>query len=108
MSSMITSITPTDLRIYYEDSTPYLDYKGTAVMGYDKVEVHIPKMKLNIDLSWDYDVYLNIDPTMPVANMECRCGAHSKEFFTIKVLEKDMIKDQIEKALGYKVNIVEK
>lgn len=100
-------IKPTDLKIYYEDSTPYLDYKGIAETNYGKVEVHIPKMGLIINnLECNREDLYNEFGASVITMREYL--THSDEVFTIKVLERDMTKNQIEKELGYKVNIVEK
>ena len=103
----IGPIRPTDLKIYYEDSTPYLDYKGIAETNCGKVEIHFPKMGLVLNGFECHreTIYNGCGPS--VVTMK-EWLTQSDEFCTIKFIEKDMTKKQIEKELGYKVNIVEK
>ena len=100
-------IKPTDLKIYYEDSTPYLDYKGIAETNYGKVEIHFPKMGLVLNNFECHREIIYDGRGASVVTMK-EYSTQSDEVFTIKVLERDMTKKQIEKELGYKVNIVEK
>lgn len=104
---LVGPIKPTDLKIYYEDSIPYLDYKGVAETNYGKVEIHIPKMGLMLD-----KMTINAESVLDGLGREVFTRriyqACSSEVFAIKTLERDMTKDQIEKELGYKVNIVER
>ena len=105
---LVGPVKPTDLKIYYEDSTPYLDYKGVAETDYGKVEIHIPKMGLVInELECNSEALYN---GFGVSVLTTRIySAHSeRETYIITTLERDMTKDQIEKELGYKVNIVER
>ncbi len=103
----VGSIKPTDLKIYYEDSTPYLDYKGIAETNYGKVEIHFPKMGLVLNNFECHRETLCDGFGASVVTMQ-EYSTQSDEVFTIEVLERDMTKKQIEKELGYKVNIVEK
>lgn len=42
-----SSLMPTDVKIYTEDGTPYLDYTGTCYMSDGcKYKIHIPKIGL--------------------------------------------------------------
>lgn len=108
MDEVITGpIKPTDLKIYYEDNTPYLDYKGIAETNYGKVEFHFPKMALILNEVECNTEMFGCGRGESVVTMR-ECLTRSKEFFTIKTLERNMTKNQIEKELGYKVNIVEK
>ena len=99
-------VKPTDLKIYYEDSTPYLDYKGIAETNYGKVEIHIPKMGLVInELECKYEDVCDGRGASVFATRFYQ--AHSEPAaFTIRTLERNMTKNQIEKELGYKVNII--
>lgn len=45
---ILGGINPTDVKVYYEGGKPYLDYKGVASTDCRKVEIHIPKMGLNL------------------------------------------------------------
>lgn len=103
----VGTIKPTDLKIYYEDSAPYLDYKGIAETNYGKIEIHFPKMGLILNSLECNQENLYSGSGASVITMK-EYSTQSDEIFTIKFLEKDMTKEQIEKELGYKVNIVEK
>ena len=104
---LVGPIKPTDLKIYYEDSIPYLDYKGIAETNYGKVEIHFPKMGLALNnFECHRETLYNGFGTSAVTITEY--STQSDEVFTIRILERDMTKKQIEKKLGYKVNIVEK
>ena len=44
-----SNITPTDVKIYVENGTPYLDYTGTCYASNgDKIKVHFPKIDLTL------------------------------------------------------------
>lgn len=98
-------IEPTDVKVYYEDGQLYLDYKGIADTDFGKAEIHIPKMSLNIHEIEDFGESYML--TERPALVKCQCLASSHEFYDIKILERDMTKKEIEKELGYKINIKE-
>lgn len=44
-----SNITPTDVKIYVENGTPYLDYTGICYASNgDKIKVHFPKIDLTL------------------------------------------------------------
>ena len=104
---LVGPIKPTDLKIYYEDSIPYLEYKGIAETNYGKVEIHFPKMGLVLNNFECHRETLYNGFGASIVTMT-EYSTQSDEAFTITILERDMTKKQIEKELGYKVNIVEK
>lgn len=99
-------IKPTDVKVYYEDERLYLDYKGIVNTNFGKAEIHIPKMSLEIHEIEDSCEYYNEFTERP-ALVKYQCFASSREFYDIKILERDMTKKEIEKELGYKINIKE-
>lgn len=80
------NIIPTDVKIYVENGTPYLDYTGICYASNGgKIKVHFPKVDLT---------FTNI------------CAPNGK-LTTFEVLEREVSKKQLEKELGYKLNIKE-
>ena len=104
-----SNITPTDVKIYVENGIPYLDYTGTCYMSDGcKCKVHIPKVGLTLtniesesDVCYDYLGYTRkILPSFQIY----ACG---DECFSFEVIEREVSKKQLEKELGYKLNIKE-
>ena len=106
----ISQIRPIDVRIYYENKQPYIDYTGEAI-GVDnhKWTIHIPKIGLSFDefkciRKKDYDPYCGM-----ITNLSLNAFVvpmHDNDIlFTIT--EREMTKEQIEKEIGCKVKIVE-
>lgn len=99
-----SNITPVDVKIYYEDGKPYLDYIGNTETAYGKLKIHIPKIGLD---------FSHIEDIMPTESrgMLKLFGLHrdiyavDNTFYEVEILERNMTKNQIEKELGYKINI---
>lgn len=105
-----SNITPTDVKIYVENGTPYLDYTGICYASNgDKIKVHLPKVGLTLNIVTQEKEY---------EEWKYQCG--SREIFTkfnvyasngqlatFEVLEREVSKKQLEKELGYKLNIKE-
>ena len=104
-----SNIQPTDVKIYAENGVPYLDYTGTCYMSDGcKCKIHIPKVGLaltSIELESDacYDCLGHAKTTLPWFQIYA-CG---DEIFTFEVIEREVSKKQLEKELGYKINIKE-
>ena len=104
-----SNIQPTDVKIYVENGAPYLDYTGTCYMSDGcKCKIHIPKVGLtltNIKSESDacYDYLEHAKTTLPWFQIYA-CG---DEIFTFEVIEREVSKKQLEKELGYKINIKE-
>ena len=103
------NITPTDVKVYIEDGVPYLDYKGIIKSGKQDVEIHIPKMGLNFrGVECGSDRFNN---GYILTSLRHQCFAINEPerpyMYTLKILEREMTKKEIEKELGYKVNIVD-
>lgn len=108
---IITSpILPTDVKIYTEDGVPYLDYIGMfyASDG-SKCKIHIPKIGLTFskvtqekeEEEYDYFGYKKR------VVMSFNVFASNDKFYEFEVLEREVSKKQLEKELGYKLNIKE-
>ena len=104
-----SSIQPIDVKVYAENGAPYLDYTGTCYMSDGcKCKIHIPKVGLtltNIKSESDacYDYLGHAKTTLPWFQIYA-CG---DEIFTFEVIEREVSKKQLEKELGYKINIKE-
>lgn len=101
------NLTPTDVKIYFENGLPYIDYIGKCYTDNGFImKVHIPKISLNISLLENNKEYYESKNNL-VVRAECFAHFEQDNFFTFEIIERDMTKKQIEKELGYKVNIVE-
>lgn len=108
----LTKLKPTDVKIFIEDGIPYLDYTGTCQSNIGKLEVHFPKIGLDIEqMDRESDDYYYENPFTNKPSMRIRMKdeyyvMNNQEWpFEYKVLERDMTKAEIEKELGYKINI---
>lgn len=105
-----SGVRPTDVKIYIEDGVPYLDYIGTfyATDG-RKCKVHFPKIGLTFskvmqekeEEEYDYFGYKQRVIT------KFDIFAVDDKWATFEVIEREMSKKQLEKELGYKLNIKE-
>lgn len=107
---IITSnIQPTDVKIYVENGVPYLDYTGTCYMSDGcKCKIHIPKVGLTLtsiksESDACYDSLGHERTILPWFQIY----AYGDEIFTFEVIEREVSKKQLEKELGYKINIKE-
>ena len=105
-----SSLMPTDVKIYTEDGTPYLDYTGTCYMSDGcKYKIHIPKIGLTFSKVTqekeedEYDFY----GYKQRITTDFRVFVSNEEWFKYEIIERDVSKKQLEKELGYKVNIKE-
>lgn len=105
-----SSIHPTDVKIYIEDDVPYLDYVGTFYAAdCSKCKVHFPKIGLTFskvtqekeEEEYDYFGYKQRIIT------KFDVYAIDDKWATFEVIERDVSKKQLEKELGYKLNIKE-
>lgn len=108
--NIVTPVTPTDLRVFYEDKRPLLEYTGVCTLDNGmKVQVYIPKMRLQLDSIEisridDKFEYGGVQYLMK-SQLNITAGMHD-EHFTIKPLERTVTKAELEKELGYKLNIL--
>ena len=105
-----SNITPTDVKIYVENGTPYLDYTGTCYASNgDKIKVHFPKIDLTLtniaqekyEEEWKYQF-----GSRKILTKFNVCVSNDK-WATFEVVEREVSKKQLEKELGYKLNIKE-
>lgn len=101
----LCGIEPTDVKIYYEDKKPYIDYTGEAIGPTGmKVTVHIPKIGLSFNKfhckeknNWRSGFILDV-------KLEAFATPSENVLFTIT--ECEMTKDQIDAMVGCTVKIV--
>lgn len=105
-----SSITPTDVKIYTEDGIPYLDYTGTFYTNDGcKCKIHLPKIGLTFSQVTqekeedEYDFY----GYKQRITTDFRVFVSNEEWFKYEILEREVSKKQLEKELGYKLNIKE-
>lgn len=103
----IANITPVDAKIYYEDNTPYLDYVGEALAPDNtRIKIHIPKVKLSFPR-----FYCKRRGTQyrngVILNFEANAVLDGQNEISFQIVEREMTKEQVEKELGYKINIKE-
>lgn len=105
-----SNITPTDVKIYVENGIPYLDYTGTCYASNgDKIKVHFPKIDLTLtnitqekyEEEWKYQF-----GSRKILTKFNVCVSNDK-WATFEVVEREVSKKQLEKELGYKLNIKE-
>lgn len=106
-------VTPVSAEIFYEDGIPYMKYKGTTDTNYGtKVMVEIPKMSLALDMIEDtteIDYHTNSNGKHRVVS------SFKREFFatqegvayTVTTLSRTCSKADLEKELGYKLNLTD-
>lgn len=103
-------LTPTDVKIYTEDGTPYLDYTGTCYMSDGcKYKIHLPKVGLQftqVTQQEDSEIHDFCGYKQRVV-LDFKVLITDGKFYTYEILERDVSKKQLEKELGYKVNIKE-
>lgn len=113
-----SNITPTDVKIYVENGIPYLDYTGTCYMSDGcKCKIHLPKVGLNFTqvIQAEDSEYLDLYGYKPSYKqhkqhkilLDFSVLVTDGMFYTYEILERDVSKKQLEKELGYKLNIKE-
>lgn len=106
---IVTPLIPTDVKIYTEDGTPYLDYTGTCYMSDGcKYKIHLPKVGLDFTQVTqkednDFDICGYKRKILLNFNVLVTDGV----FYKYEILEREVSKKQLEKELGYKINIKE-
>lgn len=101
---------PTDVKIYTENGTPYLDYTGTCHINGCKCKIHLPKVGLeftNVIQEEDNATYDICGSYKQKIVLDFRVFVTDGKFYTYEILERDVSKKQLEKELGYKLNIKE-
>ena len=104
-----SSLIPTDVKIYTEDGTPYLDYTGTCYMSDGcKYKIHFPKIGLTFsqvtqEKEEEYDYFGYKKKVL----MNFNVFVSDDKLWEFEILEREVSKKQLEKELGYKLNIKE-
>ena len=95
---------PTDAKIFYEDNKPYLEYTGmVAGINGEEVKIHFPKISLEFQ-----EAEINFDRDMMTTTFSSQTLIQSPEDkMTLQIITRNMPKKEIEKELGYKVNIID-
>lgn len=102
----LCGIKPVDVKIYYEDKQPYIDYVGEAI-GPDgmKMTVHIPKIGLSFNkFHCTERTTLN---SGYILGFQMEAYATRDENILFTITEREMTKEQINAMAGCKVKIVE-
>lgn len=104
-------IEPTDIKVFYEEGKPYIHYKGVLNYMGDQYAIDIPKMDMVLktlehvtEYSCTFDYKREKVIKVPVLS---ECHAEHEVYFTADLIKKKMSKSEIEKELGYKVDIVD-
>lgn len=101
---------PTDVKIYTEDGVPYLDYTGTCYMSDGcKYKIHLPKVGLEFTqvTQQEDNKYWDLRGYKEKIFLDFRVLVTDGKFYTYEILERDVSKKQLERELGYKLNIKE-
>lgn len=106
-----TNLQPIDAKIFYENGTPYLEYRGmTTDWNGDQIEVYLPKVSLTVSrIEYSEESVKGIYDRFIELNVEFSSKDYRRpeEAMMVKTIEKAMTKAQIEKELGYKIKIVD-
>lgn len=103
-------VVPTDIKVFYEDGMPYISYKGKTVSDSGEWEIEIPKMSmvLNtleriVDIEYAMNIYGDTTRRIPVCN---QFFASHDVAYKMHLGKKKMTKRDIERELGYGVDII--
>ena len=96
------------INVFIEDGVPYLRYIGTFYNGNNEYEITFPKMSIDITAIIDNnDIMLNADG-FPVSKFRRELYVvENGSYFTVQCKKKKMTKKEIEKELGYEIQIVD-
>lgn len=109
--TITSGVEPKDVKIFYEDGVPYLNYVGTSVCdnGF-KVRVIIPKMSLKLEnITINTEIINKIYKKgleIPI-HTEKRIYSVDEQYAIIEPIEREVTKEDLEKELGYKLNIAD-
>ena len=109
--AIASDVRPTNVSIFYEDGLPFIKYIGTAYLKNGlKVQIEIPKMDLTLsnvtsvrdtefkDLGGGIKIPVNYHQQMYVVK---------DNWFTVRPIEREVSKEELEKELGYKLKFKE-
>lgn len=110
--AIVQRITPVSIEVFYENQRPYIKYIGTTKLSNGiKVQVEIPKMDLVLnEINREEEVYEKREWN----NKLCERVVVSQNIYVkhdqwcnIVPIERTCTKKDLEKELGYKLNIKE-
>ena len=103
-------VVPTDIKVFYEDGQPYISYKGEFVDDHEEWEIEIPKMSMVLNTLEKFaetveevNFYGPIMRWIPVCNQFF--AAHDVNY-TMRRKKAKMTKADIERELGYRIDII--
>jgi len=98
-------ITPTSVEVFYEDGRPYIKYTGTTVTDYGlTIQVEIPKMDLVLkEVTCECEDYYS--GKARIVSSQNIYVKHD-QWCKITPLRRTCSKEDLEKELGYKLDIV--
>ena len=99
-----------DIKVFIENGKPYIYYVGCFSDGKNEYEIEIPKMDVDLTaIVEDFDYYddSNINEIAPLGIRRNLYVGQDCTFYKLKCKKKEMTKEQIEKELGYKIDIVD-
>lgn len=103
---IVRPIKPTSVEVFYEDGVPYIKYIGRTELDNGLVvEVEIPKMDLVLnEVKVKSEDYYNKSTRITVSQ---NIYTKSEHWCKFKPLARTCTKKELEKELGYKLNITE-
>lgn len=109
------TIVPKDIKVFYEDGKPYVEYRGIVKLGNDEYEIEIPKMDMIltglesvIDQRYVYAMDGHGCKLKNIGFQVCNeVHAYQNINFRLKLIKRSMKKNDIEKELGYQIDIVD-
>lgn len=102
-------VVPTDIKVFYENGQPYIFYKGRLESRTEDWEIEIPKMDMVLNALEHIvdDAAIKMGDieytTIPVCNYVL--AEHNINYKLTRIKRK-MTKQDIERELGYRVDIV--
>ena len=109
MGRMVQPVVPVSVEVFYEDKRPYIKYVGTTELDNGmKIQIEIPKMDLVLkELVREEETYEAIWHNQPYKKVTVSQNIYVKhdQLFNIVPIERTCTKKDLEKELGYKLNI---
>ena len=105
-TTLLSNLTPTDVHIFYEDKTPYLEYTGVAETNKGKIKFHFPKVDLSFNAIEIEEERCDRLPYFANYLLKQNICIKNDIWTDFEFIDRKMTKEEIEKELGYKVEIV--